>query len=306
VAVDAVPPSPPTHNWWFNQQRKIAPYVFIAPFFILFAAFFIFPVVYSLGLSFHEQTGLSTPRFVAFKNYQDLMRDQRFMRSLWNTTYFALGSIFLQLPLAFMLALAFNSIHAQRLTQFYRVSFFFPVLTSAVVVSLIFVLVLDTEYGILNAGLQFLGLEKVPWLTSTRWAMPAVILLGLWRWVGINSFYFLAGLKGIPHSLVEAAMIDGANSRQILFHITIPLLRPITMFVVIQSIIGSYSLFAEPWLLTGGGPADATLTMTMYLYMTGFRFFRMGYASSVAYTLVMIILFLSVINLYFFRAFRED
>jgi ABC-type sugar transport system permease subunit len=180
------------------------------------------------------------------------------------------------------------------------------VLTSSVVVSLIFVLVLDTEYGMLNAGLQKIGLEKVPWLTSTRWAMPAVILLGVWRWSGINAFYFLAGLKGIPESLYEAAMIDGANSWQILLRIVIPLLRPVIMFVVIQSIIGSYSLFAEPFLLTGGGPADATLTMSMYLYFTGFRFFKLGYAAAVAYTMVLIILALSLINLYFFRAFHED
>jgi ABC-type sugar transport system permease subunit len=293
-------------SWWFTSQRRLAPYLFVAPFFILFAAFFVFPVVYSLLLSFQEQTGLSAPQWVGVDNYRALLQDQRFLKSLLNTTYFALGSIFIQLPLAFALALAFNSPYAQGLTQFYRVSFFFPVLTSAVVVSLIFVLVLDTEYGMLNAGLQNLGVDKVPWLTSTRWAMPAIILLGVWRWSGINAFYFLAGLKGIPHSLVEAAMIDGANAWQILTHVIVPLLRPVIMFVVIQSIIGSYALFAEPFLLTGGGPADATLTISMYLYMTGFRFFKLGYASAVAYTLVSIILALSVINLYFFRAFRED
>ena len=293
-------------SWWFNSQRKLAPYVFIAPFFILFTAFFIFPVAYSLLLSFQEQTGLSAAKWVGLKNYAELLQDSRFIQSLLNTTYFALGSLFIQLPLAFALALAFNSLYAQQLTQLYRVSFFFPVLTSSVVVSLIFVLVLDTEYGMLNAGLQAIGLGKVPWLTSTRWAMPAVILLGVWRWSGINSFYFLAGLKNIPDSLIEAAMIDGANSWQILLRIVLPLLRPVMMFVVIQSIIGSYSLFAEPFLLTGGGPGDATLTMSMYLYITGFRYFRLGYASSVAYTLVLIILALSVINLYFFRAFRED
>jgi ABC-type sugar transport system permease subunit len=296
----------PIDGGWFHYQRKLAPYVFIAPFFILFAAFFLFPVLYSLLLSFQEQTGLSAAKWVGLKNYGNLIQDERFLKSLGNTTYFALGSIFLQLPIAFTLALAFNSIFAQRFTQLYRVSFFFPVLTSAVVVSLIFVLVLDTEYGMLNAGLQRIGLDKIPWLTSTRWAMPAVILLGIWRWSGINSFYFLAGLKGIPDSLIEAAMIDGANSRQVLFRIIIPLLRPIIMFVVIQSIIGSYSLFAEPWLLTEGGPSDATLTMSMYLYITGFRFFKLGYASSIAYTLVLIILVISAINLYAFRAFHED
>jgi ABC-type sugar transport system permease subunit len=306
MALQAQPYTVPKTSWWFNSQRRLAPYVFVAPFFLLFAAFFLFPVLYSLVLSFQEQTGLSRPRWVGLANYTALLQDPRFVKSVLNTTYFALGSVFIQLPLAFALALAFNSQFSQRLTHLYRVSFFFPVLTSAVVVSLIFVLVLDTEYGMLNAGLQTIGLEKVPWLTSTRWAMPAIIILGVWRWSGINAFYFLAGLKGIPNSLLEAAMIDGANAWQTLIHVVLPLLRPVTMFVVIQSIIGSYALFAEPFLLTGGGPADATLTVSMYLYMTGFRFFRLGYASSIAYTLVLIILTLSVINLYFFRAFRED
>jgi ABC-type sugar transport system permease subunit len=306
MTVHAQPYSAPKTSWWFSSQRRLAPYMFVAPFFLLFAAFFLFPVIYSLVLSFQEQTGLSRPRWVGVGNYTALLQDPRFLKSVLNTTYFALGSIFIQLPLAFALALAFNSQFSQHLTQLFRVSFFFPVLTSSVVVSLIFVLVLDTEYGMLNAGLQTIGVDKVPWLTSTRWAMPAIILLGVWRWSGINAFYFLAGLKGIPNSLLEAAMIDGANAWQTLIHVVLPLLRPVTMFVVIQSIIGSYALFAEPFLLTGGGPADATLTVSMYLYMTGFRFFRLGYASSIAYTLVLIILTLSVINLYFFRAFRED
>ncbi len=296
----------PKSSWWYRNQRKMAPYFFVAPFFILFLTFSVFPVVYSFLLSFQKQTGLSTPVWIGFDNYRALLNDGRYLKSIVNTTYFTLGSLLIQLPVAFTLALAFNAASAKTFTQFYRVSFFFPVLTSAVVVSLIFLLVLDTQYGMLNAGLQKIGLPAVPWLTSTKWVMPAIILLGVWRWAGINAFYFLAGLKGIPESLYEAAMIDGANAWHILWHITIPLLRPITMFVVIQSMIGSYALFTEPWLLTQGGPSDASLTMSMYLYMTGFRFFKLGYASAVAYSLVLIIFAISAINLYFFRAFGED
>lgn len=306
VAVNAQPSQAPRTSWWFVGQKKIAPYVFVAPFFVLFLAFSVFPIGYSLLLSFNEQTGLSSPKWIGVANYANLLQDERFRHALFNTTYFAVGSLLIQLPIAFSLALAFNSRFTQRFTHLYRVSFFFPVLTSSVVVALIFILVLDTEYGMLNAGLQAIGLPQIPWLTSTRWAMPAIILLGVWRWAGLNAFYFLAGLKGIPNSLYEAAMIDGANSWQILTKVTIPLLRPIVMFVVIQSLIGSYALFAEPWLLTQGGPADATLTMSMYLYMTGFRFFKLGYASSIAYSMVVIIFVISAINLYFFRAFRED
>ncbi len=293
-------------SWWFYQQRKAAPYVFIAPFFLLFLAFSLYPVIYAFLLSFQKQTGLSTPQWVGLKNYRDLLDDPRFLKSIWNTTYFALGSVLVQLPIAFALALAFDSRFARRFTQLYRVAFFFPVLTSAVVVSLIWVLVLNKDYGMLNTALEMIGLPRIPWLQSTRWAMPAIILLGVWTWSGFNAFYFLAGLQGIPNELKEAAMIDGANRWQVLTRVTIPLLRPVIMFVVIQSIIGSYNLFAQPFLLTGGGPSDATLTVTMYLYYTGFQYFKLGYASAIGYSLVVIVFILSAINLYFFGAFRED
>ncbi|NOZ29620.1 MAG: sugar ABC transporter permease [Chloroflexi bacterium] len=293
-------------SWWFYQQRKAAPYVFIAPFFLLFLAFSLYPVIYAFLLSFQKQTGLSTPQWVGLKNYRNLLEDPRFLKSIWNTTYFALGSVLIQLPIAFALALAFDSRFARRFTQLYRVAFFFPVLTSAVVVSLIWVLVLNKDYGMLNTALEMIGLPRIPWLQSTRWAMPAIILLGVWTWSGFNAFYFLAGLQGIPNELKEAAMIDGANRWQVLTRVTIPLLRPVIMFVVIQSIIGSYNLFAQPFLLTGGGPSDATLTVTMYLYYTGFQYFKLGYASAIGYSLVVIVFILSAVNLYFFGAFRED
>jgi ABC-type sugar transport system permease subunit len=293
-------------SWLFHRQRKIAPYLFVAPFFILFVAFFFYPTGHAFWLSFHRQTGLSTAQWIGMRNYADLLKDPRFLRSVWNTTYFALGSVFIQLPIAFLLALAFDSVFARRFTQVYRTAFFFPVLTSAVVISLIWVLVLSTDFGMLNAALVAIGLPRIPWLLSTRWAMPAVILLGVWTWSGFNAFYFLAGLQGIPHELKEAAMIDGAGRLQILTRVTIPLLRPVTMFVVTQSIIGSYSLFAQPFLLTGGGPSDATLTIVMYLYFSGFSAFKMGYASAIGYSLVMIVFVLSAINLRLFGAFREE
>jgi len=306
VAVQASQARRGLGTWFFFNQRKLAPYIFIAPFFILFATFFIYPIGYSFLLSFQEQTGLSTPTWIGLDNYIELLKDARFGRAILNTSYFALGSVFIQLPLAFALSLAFNSRFARKITHIYRVGFFFPVLTSAVVISLIFILVLDTNYGMLNLGLQSLGLGAVPWLTSTRWVMPAIIILGVWTWTGFNSFYFLAGLQSISSELVEAAMIDGANAWQILFRMIIPLMRPIIMFVVIQSIIGSFGLFTQVFLLTSGGPSDASLTVIMYMYMNGFRFFRLGYSSAIAYVYVLIVLVLALVNLYFFRGLRED
>src|SRR5690606_11716994 len=135
----------------------------------------------------------------------------------------------------------------------------------------------------LNAGLRALGIQPVAWLGSAAWAMPSVILLGLWIWVGRNSLFFLAGLQSIPHDLVEAARIDGANEWQVFRSITLPLLRPVTLFVVMQGVIGSYQLFAQPYLLFrgSGGPRDSALTVVMYLYFNGFRSFSMGYAAAI-------------------------
>jgi ABC-type sugar transport system permease subunit len=146
----------------------------------------------------------------------------------------------------------------------------------------------------------------VPWLRSKQWALPSVFLMGIWLFLGINALYFLAGLQNISHEIKEAAQIDGANNWQTFFHITTPLLRPVILFVVIQAIIGSYNLFAQPLLLTGGGPQDATLMMTIYLYIKGFREFRLGYAAAIGYAMVFIVLILSVINLILFRTFREE
>jgi ABC-type sugar transport system permease subunit len=306
MAVQAQPRAQRARVSWFQRQRDLAPYLFLAPFFVLFASFFVYPVAYSLFLSFHQQKGLSQPTWIGLQNYAALLTDTRFLQAIWNTTYFALGSIFIQLPLAFLLALAFNSVYARHFTNLYRIGYFFPVLTSAVVVALIFALVLNSEYGMLNALLNAVGLPNIPWLSSTTWAMPSVILLGVWTWTGFNAFYFLAGLKNISAELIEAARIDGANRWQVLTQITIPLIRPVMLFVIIQSIIGSYSLFAQPFLLTKGGPSDATLTISMYLYFNGFQYFNLGYAAAIGYSLVLIILALSLINLYAFGAFRED
>jgi ABC-type sugar transport system permease subunit len=292
--------------WWRRHDRKLAPYLFVSPFFILFLIFSVYPVLYSFYLSFFKATGLGSRTFIGLGNYVDLFTDRRFIKSVINTTYYAAGSVFILSPLALLVALAFDSRVTDRLRNLYRVSYFVPVITSAVVISMMFRMIFDEQYGLLNNFLAHLGVPAIPWLRSTRWAMPSVILLGIWIWLGINALYFLAGLQNIPHELKEAAQIDGASSWQVFVHVTVPILKPVILFVVIQAIIGSYNLFAQPYLLTGGGPQDATLTMTMYLYIIGFRQFKLGYASAIAYALVAIVLGLSLINLILFRAFREE
>jgi len=290
-------------------QRRWAPYLFISPFFIGYAIFFLYPVLWALYLSFFQQIGIGAPaKWVGLGNYIKLLSDDRFIKGVINTTYYAAGSLFIILPAALLLGVVFN-MRNLRGSTFFRLFYFTPNITSGVVVAAIFGLVFDTEYGLLNNWLFApLGLPKIRWLQDAVYIMPAIIVLGLWRYTGINALYFLAGLQNIPHELNEAAQIDGATRWQVFRHVTLPLLRPVILFTVIIAIIGSYNLFGEPFLLVGaeGGPRNAALFITMYLYLNGFRYMKFGYASAIGYALTIIILVLSIIQLRLLGAFRED
>jgi len=293
---------------WGKFQRKVAPYVFISPFFIGYAVFSAYPVLHAFYLSFFKQTGIGTRKaFIALGNYGKLFQDDRFLHSVLVTTYYAAGSVFVIVPLALLLALVLSA-KFLKLKGFFRLLFFVPLLTSSVVVAIIFSLVFNERYGLLNNWLLApLGLSPVRWLLDPRWVMPSIIFVGIWRWTGINSLYFLAGLQGIPDELKEAAVIDGASRWQVFRHITLPLLRPVTLFVVVLAIIGSYNLFGEPYVLLGQetGPSDSGLFMTIYLYLTGFRFLNFGYAAAIAYAMMVIILVWSLLQLRLFGVFRE-
>jgi ABC-type sugar transport system permease subunit len=297
-------------SWWERNQVKIAPYIYISPFFILFSIFLLYPVLDSFYLSFHKQQGVSVPQFVGLQNYMNLAVDPRFKQSVINTTGYALGSVFLLSPLAFILAIVVHSrlVPWLNLKSFYRLAFFVPLLTSAVVASLMFGILYDFQSGLINNYLVswFGESARVGWVRDPDVALFSIILLLIWKFTGLNSLYFLAGLQNVPRELEEAAAIDGANWWTTLTRVTIPLMKPVILFVVIQAINGSYQIFAEPYLLTGGGPQDRSLSMVQYLYNTGFSYFNLGYAASIGYTLVVIIVVFAVINLRVFGAFRED
>jgi arabinosaccharide transport system permease protein len=292
-----------------NWQRRMAPYLFISPFFIGYAVFFLYPVLWALYLSFFQQVGIgSEPKFVGLENYTNLLSDDTFLKALVNTTYYAAGSMLCIVPLALLLAvvLFMRNLHGR---EFFRLFFFSPTITSGVVVGIIFGLVFSADYGLINNFiLKPLGLPAVRWLQDPQWIMPAIVILGIWRFTGINALYFMAGLQNISDEVREAAMIDGANRWQVFRYITLPLLRPVMVFVLTFAIIGSYNLFAEPSILVGaeGGPNNAGLFMTMYLYLTGFRFLKFGYASAIGYALAIIILILTLIQLRVMGIFRED
>lgn len=283
------------------QNRQLAPYIFISPFFVLFIMFMAYPLISSVWISMFQTRGFKSRVFVGLDNFVQLIHDPLFWRSLFNTAYFAAGSLLVQLPIALLLALVLNS-KLVRGKSFFRLSFFTPVLVSGVFIAIIFYLLYDRRYGLVN---RLIGSE-IQWLQDKNLVMPAIIVAGVWRWAGFNMVYFLAGLQSIRQELYEAAAVDGANSWQSFIHITLPSLKPIIMFVTITSMIGSFQLFDLPYVLTGGGgPDNSGSTIVMYLYKNGFQFMKLGYAAAIGWVLVAIIALISMVQLKLFGIFKE-
>ena len=294
-------------RWGGGRRSAVAPYLFILPFFAIYAAFLLYPTLSALWLSFHEAVALDTPTFTGLDNYVRLVQDERYLHALRNTTVYALASVFILSPLALVVAVAIRSflVPSANLKSFYRIALFVPFVTSLVVIALMFSLVFNKDFGLLNSFFDLIGLPKLNWLRSERLAMVSIILVGIWTYLGINSLYFLAGLQNIPEELNEAAAIDGAGRWKRFRYITFPLLRPTILFVVIQATIFSYQLFEIPFLLTRGGPSDATLFLSIYLYEVGFSQFDRGYAAAIRYSMALISIGLAVIQLYLFRRFSR-
>lgn len=307
AASTATVPRTDLGQWWQTHQRTIVPYLFIAPFYILFAVFTLFSIAYSFGLSLYRGAGYTNLVFDGVGNYVRLFSDARYLHALKNTSIFAAASLFILTPLALLLAMALTSRHIPwSFKGFFRLSFFLPFITSQVVISILFSLVLDQKYGLLNALLGLFGISGPGWLSTVKWAMPAMILINIWMFIGINSLYWMAGLSSIPQEYYEAAEIDGAGLVSRFWHVTAPLLRPVTLFMVIQAIIGSYNWFATTYLLTSGGPSDGTLSLTLYLYDESFVYSQFGYANAIAYSMVVIVFVLSLIQLLVFRGFTTS
>jgi ABC-type sugar transport system permease subunit len=297
----------PARRWWRRNRRTITPFLFLLPFFLIYTVFMIYPIFAALRLSFYEAGGFGSPTFVGLENYKNLIEDSRYLEALRNTTVYALASVFILSPIAFLFAIIIRSFVVPTATfkSFYRLTFFLPFITSFVVIALMFQLVFDADFGLLNSFLSTIGLPKLAWLRSEQLALPSIIMVGIWTYVGINSLYFLAGLQNIPEELPEAAAVDGAGRWKTFWYVTLPLLRPVILFVVVQATIFSYQLFEIPFLLTGGGPSDATLTLAVYLYEIGFRQFERGYASAIGYSMAVIAIALTTIQLLFYRRFNR-
>lgn len=278
------------------------PYLYLTPFLVLFVVFRVFPLLYGLYMSLTNlQLGAASYRFVGLANYLDLASDTRFQTSMVNTATFTLEATVPTLGLPLLLAVILN--RGVGLRTLLRSVFFFPVTLSVVTVGLIWDWLLDPLVGPFTYFLQQLGLSTHPWLGDATTAMWAVVIASVWSAAGYYLVIYLAALQDIPAQLLEAAALDGANGWQSFWSISFPLLRPVVLFVVVIHIIGAFQIFGLVYVLTNGGPADATLTVVQYIYLKGFQTtFDIGVASAISWVLFAVILIFSLAQ---FRLFRE-
>jgi multiple sugar transport system permease protein len=279
--------------WLNNRQRKYfneaaLAYLFLLPTLIGLVLFSLGPVIVGFLVSFTNWNILLPPQWVGLQNYQTLIEQDLPHKVLWNTIYFTALNVPLNMAVALGVALLLNQ--QLRFAAFYRAVYFLPVVSSAVAASLIWTWLFSPNFGPINYFLESVGIPGPAWLGSTTWAMPAVIIMSVWKGFGTNMLIFLAGLQGIPQELEEAAMIDGANRWQRFWNVTWPLLTPTTFFVLVISCIVSFQVFEQVFVMTEGGPAYATTVLGLFIYLNAFRYNNMGYAASAAYVLFAIVL----------------
>jgi len=283
---------------WLSSKR-VAPYLFVAPVLIFALSLFLGPLSFAAYISFTDWDGVADPKWVGLKNYTYLIgRDRFFWTSIWNTLYFAAGSVILGVPSALIVAAL---IAQSRFQSFWRTVYWLPMVTNIVAVAYIWWYILNDTNGLLNRTLDLFGLPGPNWLTSTSMSMFSVILVASWMSLGQNILVFLSGLSGIDETYYEAARLDGANPWQVFRHVTIPLLRPTILFVLITSLINALSSFVLMMILTEGGPARSTTVTGLYLYDMAFTDLRLGRASAAAYILFAIIFVISLIQLRLLR-----
>ncbi|MBL1068461.1 carbohydrate ABC transporter permease [Streptomyces sp. 7-21] len=272
-----------------TRRRQWAPYAFIAPFYVLYALFMVVPILIACYLSTTEWVGLGTPRFVGLENFADLARDTSFRKALGNSLFFVLVSLLLIVPCALLIAQALNA-RGLRARDLFRVAFFLPMVLSPIVIALVYSLLLDPGYGAVNSLLRALfGAGNVDWTGDPTMANVSLSFVLLWRWVGYLTIFFLAALQAVPRELYESAELDGAGPIRKFTTVTLPAIHPVTAFVVVTSFIGAAQLFDEPYLLTGGGPGEETLTVAMFVYRAAFERQQFGYAAAAGLVLFVIV-----------------
>ena len=283
----------------FNYQQVMA-YLFLAPTLLIFFLFTVLPCVIAFFLSFTSYDVLTPVRWIGLKNYVHLFSDQVFFISLRNMLLYVVMFVPAMVILSLLIAVALN--RPVPGMKFFRTLFYLPMITSSVAAATVWVWLLQRNYGLVNQILELFGITGPAWLADSNTALFAIVIVTLWQGLGGNIILNLAGLQGIPRMYYEAAVLDGANPWQCFRYITWPSLRNTTFFITTTTLINSFQLFDQAYIMTQGGPAQATLTSVYYIYQTGFQQLRMGYASAMAFVLFLIILVFSILNM---RANRE-
>ena len=283
----------------WQLQHRLAPYLFVAPFFILFCCFMLYPLLHSIVMSLYKSAGPSHIRFLGLDNYRFLLHDRLFWYAVANTPYFAVLFLSLQIPSALALAVALNS-PRMRFRNVFRFAFFSAHLVGSVFVAIIFNVLLAQRHGMINKIIGFLfpfiGTE-INWFGKPELAMPAVVIAALWISVGYAMVYFLAALQAVDRDLYEAAEVDGAGHWAQFWHITLPGIRPVLMFLVLVGTIGAYQLFELPYVLFYRAYNNYGITIVIYLFQMGFETGDIGYASAIGWALVILILIVSFVQM---------
>ncbi len=282
-------------------RRALAGWVFAGPALLVIAVFFALPVLAALGMSFtdfdiYALADLRNLRFVGLANYAALLADPLFWKSLANTLVFVVLGVPLSIAASLGAALLLHA-RAARWRGAFRTALFAPVVTTLVAVAVVWRYLLHTRYGLVNQGLVLLGLEPVDWLGDPFWSMPAIVLMSVWKNFGYNMVILLAGLQAIPPELYEAARLDGARRWAQLRHITLPCLAPLLLVVSVLTMAGHFQIFAEPYVMTQGGPAQSTVTVLYLMYEQGFKWWNLGSASAVAFVLFVIMLAVTLLQM---------
>jgi multiple sugar transport system permease protein len=284
-----------------GNRGGLAGYIFVAPSLVFLILFVIVPIFAALYYSLTDYDLMSSPSFAGLKNYRNLLSDNRYPHAVTNTLYFAFGTVPTGIVTSLLLAMLIN--RQIRGIYTYRALFYMPVVSSFVSVSLIWLWMYEPNFGLFNDGLETLGLPRLKWLRGAETSMMSIIIMSVWKNMGLNMVIYLAGLQGIPPHLYEAAEIDGAGRRSTFFRITLPLLAPTTFFVVIVYFIGALQIFVQVFIMTSGannetfgGPLDSTVTVVILVYVNAFAYLKMGYASAMSFVLFIVIGLVTLIN----------
>lgn len=281
-----------------REERRWAA-LFLLPDMLGVLAFTAFPVIAAAVLSFLDWNLITDATIVGLDNFREMMGDDAFWRTMAHTVYFTVGTVPTSMALALVLALALN--RPLRGVTILRTAYFIPVVAPLISVAMVWRWLYDRDFGLINYFFDLVGLPAVGWLVDETWAMPSVIVMSIWKSLGYNLVIYLAGLQSIPRRLYEAAEMDGANAWQRFWRVTFPLLTPTTFFVMVVSLISSFQVFGQVYVMTRGGPGDATTTIVYYIYHVAFELFRMGYASALAWMLFAVVFFLTLVQVRFQR-----